>query len=47
VKPALYDLAQDLNESTDLAQQFPEIVSRMETLLLSVRTESADFPVRR
>ena len=47
VKPALYDLAQDLNETTDLAKQFPEIVSRMETLLLSVRTESPDFPVRR
>jgi len=46
VKPALYDLAQDLNETTDLANQFPEIVSRMETLLLSVRTESTDFPFR-
>jgi|GEM_PF-6228245 len=47
VKTALYNLAQDRNETTDLAQQFPEIVSRMETLLLSVRTESPDFPVRR
>ena len=46
VKPALYDLSKDLHETTDVAQQNPAVVARMEKLLATVRTHSPDFPVR-
>jgi arylsulfatase A-like enzyme len=46
VKPALYDLSQDLHETTDVAQQNPAVVARMEKILATVRTHSPDFPVR-
>lgn len=45
-KVELYDLSSDLGEGKDVAAQHPEIVRRMEGLLVSMRTESKMFPVR-
>jgi arylsulfatase A len=42
----LYDLSSDPGEQTNLAGSHPEIVRKMETLLTSVRTESAIWPAR-
>ena len=40
----LYDLDVDRNETTDLAEQHPEIVSRLENAFLATRTAEPDFP---
>ena len=40
----LYYLADDRNETTDLASQHPEIVKRLETAFLKTRTLEPDFP---
>ena len=41
----LYDLAQDLGEQHDVAKEHPDILARVETILASARTGSADWPV--
>lgn len=42
-KPELYNLKNDPSETEDLASQYPEIVSEMETILKNARTESDIF----
>ena len=47
-KPAdweLYDLADDPQESTDLAQQHPDIVKRLELEYLQNRSVEPEFPL--
>jgi arylsulfatase A-like enzyme len=41
----LYDLEADLSETTDVADQNPEIVAKIEEYLTTVRTESPLWPV--
>ena len=41
----LYDLSTDLGETSNVADQHPEIVERLETFLDQARTESTDFPI--
>ncbi|RYD69746.1 MAG: N-acetylgalactosamine-6-sulfatase, partial [Verrucomicrobiaceae bacterium] len=43
----LYDLQLDLKESTNVAAENPEIVSKIEEFLKTARSESADWPVLR
>jgi arylsulfatase A len=45
--PELYDLAQDLGETTNLAAAHPKVVARLESLLATSRTESSEFPLQR
>jgi hypothetical protein len=40
----LYDLAQDIGESDNLAGRYPEIVEKCRTIMLSARSESEHFP---
>jgi arylsulfatase len=40
----LYDLENDPAEKDDLAQQYPEIVAEMWTLMKNARTKSQEFP---
>ena len=42
----LYDLAEDLSESNDLAAKHPDIVKRLESAYLDTRTIEPDFPQR-
>jgi arylsulfatase A-like enzyme len=42
----LYDLSQDVAETTDVASQHADVVSRIEQVLRGARTESERFPVR-
>jgi len=42
----VYDLANDIGETTDLAAQQPEVVARAEEIFANWRTDSADFPVK-
>lgn len=42
----LYDLAQDPGETQDIATQRPELVRRVEAILASVRSPSAEWPLR-
>ena len=42
----LYDLANDLGETKNLAAEKPEMVARAKELFVSARTESADWPVK-
>ncbi len=44
---ALYDLAADVGETTNLAEKHPEMVAEIDRFLKSARTDSPDFPVRR
>jgi arylsulfatase A-like enzyme len=46
-KLELYDLANDLSETKNIADQHPEVIDRIETFLRSARTDSEDFPVRK
>lgn len=46
-KVELFDLSEDISESNDVATGHPEVTMRMQSLLDSSRTDSADFPVRR
>ena len=41
----LYNLATDESESHDVAAQHPDVVARMEDLMLSARTDSPDWPL--
>ncbi len=41
----LYDLAQDIGESDNLAGRYPEIVEKCRTIMLSARSESEHFPL--
>jgi arylsulfatase A-like enzyme len=41
----LYDLVKDLAERNDVADRHPDVVAKMESILLNVRTESDRFPV--
>jgi arylsulfatase A-like enzyme len=45
-KLELYNLRTDLGETTNVAAQNPEVVSRIESYLKSARTESAQFPIK-
>ncbi|MFO0863085.1 MAG: arylsulfatase [Gemmataceae bacterium] len=45
-KLELYDLANDIGESKNVADQHPDVIERIETYLRSARTDSDDFPVR-
>lgn len=42
----LYDLENDLGETTDLAAEHPELVARIDAYLRTARRESPDWPVR-
>ncbi|MDZ7616711.1 MAG: sulfatase-like hydrolase/transferase, partial [Patescibacteria group bacterium] len=42
----LFDLRNDLGESTDVAAEHPDIVARIDAYLRTARSESADWPVR-
>ena len=43
-KIALYDLASDIGETTDLALENPGVVKRIEEILRTVRTEAPEYP---
>lgn len=45
LKVALYDLENDPAETTDVAEENPDIVAKIEGLMRSERTVSADFPI--
>jgi arylsulfatase A-like enzyme len=42
----LYDLGSDIGERKNLAAARPEVVKKIEELLRTARTESAEFPIR-
>jgi arylsulfatase A-like enzyme len=42
----LYDLKNDIGETTDVAQQHPDVVARIHTYLQSARRDSTDWPAR-
>lgn len=42
----LYNLAEDIGENDDIAAKHPQIVSELEKLLDSARTESENWPIR-
>ncbi len=42
----LFDLSQDLGESSDVAAKHPEIVNRIQAFLAGARTDSTAFPIR-
>ena len=44
-KIELYDLKKDLGEENDIAGQHPDVVSKIERLMETARTESKEFPV--
>jgi arylsulfatase len=41
----LYDLDADPNETTDLAEKFPEVVKELEAKMTAARVPNADFPL--
>ena len=43
----LYDLAKDIGETQDVANQRPEIIARIETYLKTARSESQNFPTHK
>ena len=43
----LYDLKTDLGEKTNVAQQHPEVVDKIETYLKTARTDSPEWPIKR
>jgi hypothetical protein len=43
----LYNLATDLSEKSNVADQNPEVVAKMEKYLKAARTESDRWPIRR
>ena len=45
-RPALYDLAKDVGETTDVAAANPEVVARIEKLLKESRVPSTIFPMK-
>jgi arylsulfatase A-like enzyme len=42
----LFDLGQDLAESTNLASSHPDLIAKAESIMKNARTESANFPWR-
>ncbi|MEO0471759.1 MAG: arylsulfatase [Bacteroidota bacterium] len=42
----LYDLRQDVGETTDLASQYPQHIARMDSLMQEARTSSVHFPMK-
>ena len=44
-KTALYDLASDIGETTDLALENPGVVKRIEEILRTVRTDALEYPI--
>lgn len=44
-KVELYDLAQDVGETTDVAAAHPEVVRRLTEVMVTVRTKNPDFPI--
>jgi len=42
----LYNLKEDIAEENDVASKHADIVARIETLMKSCRTDSAEFPIR-
>ena len=45
-KIELYDLKKDLGEESNIADQHPGVVSKMERLMQTARTESKEFPLK-
>jgi arylsulfatase A-like enzyme len=43
----LYDLAKDLGEDKNVAEQHPDVIACIETLLKTARTDSPHFPVEK
>ena len=43
---ALYNLKQDISETTDVAAENPAIVAKIREILSTARTESAQFPLK-
>jgi arylsulfatase A len=43
----LYNLRDDIGETTDLAEAQPDIVARLEQTMRDARVESAEFPLNR
>ena len=43
----LYDLAKDLGEENNIADGHPDVVSKIERLMETARTESKEFPLNR
>jgi arylsulfatase len=43
IKTELYHIATDRAESRDVADQHPELLARLETMMRDARTPSADF----
>jgi len=41
----LYDLDADPNETTDLAEKFPDMVKELEAKMTAARVPNADFPL--
>ncbi len=44
-KIELYDLATDLAEQNDLASRNPGVVEKIDRLMKTARTDSAEFPI--
>jgi len=42
----VYNLNEDMSESTDVAKQYPEVVSRIEQIIRDAYVESPDYPIR-
>ena len=43
----LYDLSNDEGEKHDVASAHKDMIAKVESLLKTVRTESAEYPMRR
>jgi len=41
----LYDLSKDIGETTDIAAQYPEVVTKIEKYLRTCRTDSIHWPL--
>jgi len=44
-EPQLYNLGKDPGETTDLADEYPEMTAEIKKLMTSARTESEEFPL--
>ena len=42
----LYDLKEDIGEERNIAEQHPEVIAQIDTLMRTSRVDSADFPIR-
>ena len=45
IRTGLYDLGKDPNESTDVAEQHPDILARLEKLMREQHEPSKEFPL--